>query len=314
MTSDLNTLSGPALLAAVHAATTDPVDTSRLHALCAEVDGRIARGDMMIGILPVEAIEVRARGYAAAALAGRVECWTPLGASYLGSAPPRTQPAWPSQVPFADPGDQPVGAALRCFAEAAVRGDRQAALLFADVCRYASEPAKRFALTLLEPWRADDRDGQVTYAYGLVQYALGDAAGAAATHLEAAGLGDADAMFELSVLYVNGDGVPADPATAHTWLMRAAGLGHHRALYNVGSGHATGNGFPKDEALAAHYYELAAKAGNAQAAATLGVMYLLGQGVDADPASAASWLDLADESGFDVDGWLDRLGLDRPEH
>ncbi len=290
----------------------DPVDAAVLENLCGEIDRRIMRGDMMIGILPVEASGVMVQGYAAAALAGRAGAWVRLGRYYL-NAELRTEPvAWPSAVPFPDSGDEPVGAALRCFAEAAACGDRTGALMFASACRHGSKEAQRFALSLLDPLRVDDSGGVATYRYALVQYALGDAAAAAATQERAAAAGNADAMFELYVLHATGEGVPRSAETAHDWLVRAADRGQPRALYNVAAGLATGQGFAKDEAAAAAYYERAANAGNVQAAATLGVMLLTGQGVGPDPLAAARWLDRAEAGGSDVDDWLDRLGLQRP--
>lgn len=290
-----------------------PVDAALLEDLCGEIDRRIVRGDLMIGILPVEASGVMVQGYAAAALAGRTGAWVRLGEYYL-NAEVRTEPvAWRSAFAFSDSGDEPVGAALRCFAEAAMCGDRTGVLMFASASRHGSKEAQEFALSVLDPLRADDAGGEVTYRYALVQYALGDVAAAAVTHERAAAAGNADAMFELYVLHATGEGVPRSAGKAHDWLVRAADLGQPRALYNVAAGLATGQGFAKDEAAAAVYYERAANAGNVQAAATLGVMLLTGQGVGADPVVAALWLDRAEAAGFDVDDWLDRLGLQRPE-
>jgi len=305
-------MDGESLLAeARQAMSAEPVDGGYLEDLCGEIDGRILRADMMIGILPVDAPEVMIQGYAATALVGRAAGWVRLGRWYLDEGV--GQPvAWPSEHGFPDAAAEPVGAALRCFAEAAARGDRTGALMFASTSRRGSEQAKRVALALLTPFLADDGGGEATYWYGLVQHTLGEARSAVVTQERAAALGNADAMFELYVLHVKGYGVPQSDAAAHEWLVRAADLDQPRALYNVAAGYATGRGFPKDGAAAAVYYERAANAGNAQAAATLGVMYLFGDGVDEDPAAAARWLARAEEDGFDVHGWLERLGLERP--
>lgn len=305
-------IDGDGLLDDVRAAAVEPVDAEWLEQLCDELDGRITRGDMMIGILPIEASEVLVRGRAALAVAGRPEGWVRLGRCLLDQFEVDVEIAWPSEHPFPDEADEPVGAALRCFAEAAGRREFDGALLFASTSRQASDEAKRHALRLLEPWLADDPEGRATYWHGLVHYALGESQVAAGAHHRAAAAGNADAMFELHVLYATGDGVEQDADRAHDFLVRAAELEQPRALYNVAAGYATGSGFPQDEATAAAYYERAGNAGNAKASATLGVMYLVGQGVTADPAAAGRWFDLAEEDGFDVDDWLDRLGLQRP--
>ncbi|MEU4381353.1 tetratricopeptide repeat protein [Micromonospora echinofusca] len=303
---------GDTLLAETERVTAaEPLDAAHLEGLCREIDGRIVRGDVMIGILPIRAYEVLVRGYLAAARAGRTDAWVPLGRRLL-DLPIGQPPAWPSPHPFPTSGNDVLDAALRCFAEAAGQGDRQGAYLFAAVGREAVGRVGRYALTLLEPLRADDPTGEARYWSGIVHYLLGEGEAAVAYHRQAAEAGNADAMFELHVLHDTGDMVPRDGAVARQWLLRAAEREHPRALYNVAAGHASGRGFPRDEAVAAGWYERAANAGNARAAATLGVMCLLGSGVPTDPARAARWLDQAEEQGFDVDGWLDQLGMRRP--
>jgi Sel1 repeat-containing protein len=274
-----------------------------------EIEQQVLRGDVELGILPIKVVGEMAAGFAAAALAGRAESWLALGRCYRNGW--IQQPiTWPGRHEFAD--TELVGAALRCFAEAAALGDRTGAISFAAVSRYASPEARRAALACLSGFLDDDPDGTATYWYGLVEYFQGETTSAAATQERSAALGNADAMFELYVLHAKGDGVPQDDEAARTWLLRAADLDQPRALYNVAAGHATGDGFPKDGAVAAGYYERAAKAGNERAAATLGVMYLTGDGVPEDPATAARWFDSAESADFDVDGWLDQLGLSRP--
>ena len=306
-------MSGDTLLERTRLAmSVEQVNPGYLENLCDEINGRIQRGDLMIAILPLEAIEVMAEGYGRAALAGNVNAWRKLGICYLEHAAEHTM-AWPSEYPFPDQADDPEVAALRCFTEAAGRGDRAAVLLFARASRDASDEALEYALELLDPLLADDPNGVARYEYALVEYHLDQTEEAAANHQQAAALGNADAMFELYVLYNAGDGVPHDPDQARQWLLRAAELNQNRALYNLGACHATGNGgFPKNEATALQYYERSAEAGNTKAAGTLGVMYLTGNGAPLDRRSAARWLDLAQANGLDVEDWLDTFGLDRP--
>ncbi len=284
-------------------------DSEFVESLNLEIEQRILRGDVEIGILPIEAVGEMAAGFAVAALAGRAESWLALGRCYRNGW--IQQPiTWPGRHDFPDA--ELIGAALRCFAEAAALGERTGAINFAAVSRYASPEARRAALAFLSGFLDEDPDGTATYWHGLVEYLLGEAADALATQERSAALGNADAMFELYILHAKGEGAPQDDEAARTWLLRAADLDHSRALYNVAAGHATGDGFPKDGTAAAGYYERAAKAGNERAAATLGVMYLTGDGVPDDPATAARWFDSAESEGFDVDGWLDQLGLSRP--
>ncbi|WP_433044719.1 tetratricopeptide repeat protein [Dactylosporangium sp. CS-033363] len=276
-----------------------------------ELAQRINRGDLMIGLLPLSATDTLVAGLSAAGRAGSARAWRELGLAYLGTDGDRLPPApWSPQLPFDDPADHPRGRALRSFAESAALGDRDGALLFAQCCREASVPAQEAARALLRPHAR--QDPAAGYQYGLLQQWLGNPGGAIEHHLRAAGQGDADAAFELYVLFSTGTGVERDDAEAARWLRAAAELGQPRALYNMGAAHATGNGAALDPALALSYYERAAQAGNARAAATLGVMHLMGGEVPRDERRAAEWLDRAEDMGHPVDEWLAQLGLQRP--
>lgn len=287
-------------------------DVGLLEAVCTALAGRIDRGDMMIGILPVDATGVVVAGLSAAGRAGSAGAWTTLGRCYLGVDGGMLPPAdWPTPSPSDDPPATPLGSARRCFAEAATLGDRDGALLLARACADAPAETQRAAREHLRPHAATDAGAR--YRLGLIEQWLGDPAAAVEHHLWAAEHGDGDAAFELYVLFSTGSGVPRDDDTGRTWLLRAADLGQPRALYNVGAGHASGTGFPADLTLAADYYRRAAEAGNARAAAMLGYMHLVGEGMPADEATAARWFDTADDLGHPVDEWLDQLDLDRPQ-
>jgi TPR repeat protein len=291
-------------MAAGHLAGPDP-DLETVAAACTALAGRIDRGDMMIGILPVDAAGVVVAGLSAAGTAGAAGAWITLGRCYLGVDGAVLPPL---------PGEEAGTAAdqaRRCFAQAAALGDRDGALLFARASAGGPVAAQRAAREHQRPHAATDPEAR--YRLGLVEQWLGDPSAAVEHHLWAAERGDADAAFELYVLYSTGDGVPRDDDTGRTWLLRAADLGQPRALYNVGAGHASGTGFPLDLTLAAGYYRRAAEAGNARAAAMLGYMHLVGEGVPADDGTAARWFDTAEDLGHPVDDWLDQLDLERPQ-
>ena len=82
--------------------------------------------------------------------------------------------------------------------------------------------------------------------------------------------GDAEAQFNLGVLYNNGDGVPQDDAEAVRWYRLAADQGYADAQYNLGVMYATGEGVPQDDAEALRWYRLAADQGHAGAQHNLG--------------------------------------------
>ena len=108
----------------------------------------------------------------------------------------------------------------------------------------------------------------------------------------AANQGHAGAMAELGSLYMG-----TDDAMALRWLRPAAEEGHGGAQINLGHMYAEGLGVPKDDTEAARLFRLAAEQGFAQAQYNLGVMYLQGQGVPKDTGEAVRWFRLAADQG-----------------
>ena len=105
--------------------------------------------------------------------------------------------------------------------------------------------------------------------------------------------GDADAQYNLGVMYSNGDGVPRDYAEAMKWHRKAADQGNGNAQFNVGFMYDLGRGMPQSYTEAVKWYSLAANQGVAIAQFKLGVMYNDGQGVPQDYIHAHMWFSLA---------------------
>ena len=96
--------------------------------------------------------------------------------------------------------------------------------------------------------------------------------------------GDADAQFNLGVMYANGEGVPQDEAEAVRWYRLSADQGNAFAQYDLGFRYAIGLGVPQDEAEAVRWYRLSADQGNADAQYNLGFSYSIGLGIPQDEA------------------------------
>ena len=109
--------------------------------------------------------------------------------------------------------------------------------------------------------------------------------------------GDADAQYNLGVMYQIGEGVPKDSAEAVKWYRLAADQGLARAQTNLGWMYKIGDGVPKDSPEAMKWYRLAADQGNAKAQYDLGVMYANGKGVPKDLVQAHVWWNIAGASG-----------------
>ena len=110
---------------------------------------------------------------------------------------------------------------------------------------------------------------------------------------KAAEQGNADAQFNVGVMYANGRGVPQDYAQARDWYRKAAEQGNADAQFNVGVMYANGQGVPQDYGQALVWYRKAAEQGAAAAQGNLGVMYAKGEGVPRDDAQAYMWFNLA---------------------
>lgn len=134
-------------------------------------------------------------------------------------------------------------------------------------------------------------------AAGLAALARGDLSLGRGLLQEAAEAGDAEAAYQLGLLYDAGRGVPADPARALDWLGKAAEAGHAEAARVIGIYYEEGKGVARDHAQAVAWYGRAARAGNAKAQRNLGTAYAHGRGVLRDFAQAARWFKAAADQG-----------------
>ncbi len=109
--------------------------------------------------------------------------------------------------------------------------------------------------------------------------------------------GDADAQYNLGVMYGKGQGVTLDYARAVRWYRKSAEQGDADAQYNLALMYDNGYGVPQDYVQAAKLYKKAAEQGDTEAQYNLGVMYGQGQGVPQDYVRAHMWFNLAGAQG-----------------
>lgn len=106
--------------------------------------------------------------------------------------------------------------------------------------------------------------------------------------------GDAEAQFQLSIMYQNGRLIAQDPVLSLEWLRKAAAQGHVKAMYNLGVTYGDGLGVPADDAEAFKWYQAAAAQGEARAHYNLGSFYLAGRGTAVDGTKATEhWFEAA---------------------
>ena len=272
-----------------------------------ELRDSFVRSEHLIGLLPADAPDVLVAGLDRAGEAGVVEAWLELGRLLRHGAAP-----WAPYPP------QDARGAIEAYRKADRAGSTAGALgwvradYFARSAQHAADASQRLEALLAQ--HPDDPDLLVLAGY-LTHQGYGcasDPRRAAEYHEAAARRGNADAAFELSVLYGTGSGVPADQAESARWTVRAAEMGSARAMANLAGMYATGRGVDPDPHTALHWYAKAAEAGHAKAAYTAGVMCLIGDGgLPVDPERADTFFARAEDLGFDVEDALDDMGLAR---
>ena len=110
--------------------------------------------------------------------------------------------------------------------------------------------------------------------------------------------GDAEAQFNLGLLYDRGQGVPKDKSEALRWYRLAAMQGDAFAQNALGDNYWEGTGVPKDDREAVRWWRLAADKGFVPAQHSLGKLLAGGgQGVASDKSQAYMWLALSAGQG-----------------
>ena len=133
--------------------------------------------------------------------------------------------------------------------------------------------------------------------------------------------GDADAQFNLALLYYHGVGTPQDTRYAIYWYTKAAQQGHVNAQYRLGTIYRYGYG---DEVLlldfkkAVYWITKAAEQGYVQAQYKLGNMYEYGDVAPQDYKQAFFWYTKAAEQSYyfakkDRDKMLEKMSQSQIE-
>ena len=132
---------------------------------------------------------------------------------------------------------------------------------------------------------------------GLRAHQRGGSATTMREWLPRAEAGDANAQYNLGVIYDQGKGVPEDDAEAAKWFRLAADQGDAMAQFNLGLMYSNGEGVEQDFAEAVKWYGMAAEQGDARAQVHLGLLYAQGKGVRQDYVRTYAWWSLAAAQG-----------------
>ena len=115
--------------------------------------------------------------------------------------------------------------------------------------------------------------------------------------LKAAEQGDAEAQFNLGLMYDDGKGVPHDNTESVKWFRKAAEQGYAKAQHRLGFAYLIGQGVPKNDVEGVKWYRKAAEQGYALALRSLGSVYDLGRGVPQNKVEAYALFSVAATNG-----------------
>lgn len=123
---------------------------------------------------------------------------------------------------------------------------------------------------------------------------------ALASYQDAAELGNAEAQYYLSFMYLEGKGIEPDSQKALLWMQKAAAGGFAPAQVQMGLRHLAGSGVNRDPVKAHAFFEKAAQSENPEAQYFLAVMTATGQGTTRNTDQALHWFRMAKSNGFPV--------------
>ena len=142
--------------------------------------------------------------------------------------------------------------------------------------------------------------GDEGYQTGMAAYQRGDYTTALKEFRPLAEQGNAEAQFQLGVMYHSGRGVIQDYVEAMKWYRKSAEQGHAKAQYYIGGMYYFGKGVVQDSVEAVKWYRKAAEQEHADAQHSLGLKYQYGRGVKRAPLEAIKWHLKAAEQGLGV--------------
>ncbi len=142
----------------------------------------------------------------------------------------------------------------------------------------------------------------------IAAYERGDYGDAARRLHPLAERGNAEAQFELGLMYRYGLGVKRDYGEAAKWFKLAAEQGNEGGQSNLGSMYQQGLGVRQDHGEAVKWFRLAAERGEAEAQSFLSTAYLQGRGIRRNYVEAYKWASIAAGQGAErAIGDLDAL-------
>ena len=88
------------------------------------------------------------------------------------------------------------------------------------------------------------------------------------------------------------------------WYLKAADEGNARAMNNLGLCYLNGYGVGQNDNEAFKWFSKGAEAGNLTAMTNVGFCYEFGRGTEANPTEAMNWYQKALDNGYQINDWL----------
>ncbi len=186
------------------------------------------------------------------------------------------------------------------FRRAADQGDEYSKLLLAIVL---DAEGKFVEAANLYRFAADKGEASAQFRLGQL-YLDGrgvpkDPAEAAKLFRRAAEQGYAEGQEKLGILLFEGVGIRQDASAAVKLWLKAAAQGKTTSKYLLGQAYYRGAGVEQDYVEAARWFRLAAQEGDEEAQYMLGVMHNNGEGLPKDPVKGLMWFLLADAQNYE---------------
>lgn len=124
---------------------------------------------------------------------------------------------------------------------------------------------------------------------GFQAFTTGDYEQALRLWLPLAEKDNADAQYNLGILYMKGLGVEENLKTAFIWYKRAAANGHTDAMFNLGTMYNKGKVISRSPKDANKWWLKAAELGNAAAQFNIAVEYAYGNNLEKNITEAIKW-------------------------
>lgn len=158
------------------------------------------------------------------------------------------------------------------------------------LCLALAWPSSTMAAAITPAQQAAVDAAVLAYESGRLQQAQRQLAPLAAQGVPAA-------QFNLAVMHLRGEIVPADVRLARRLLERSAGGGFVTAMVALGQALEAGQFGKRNLPASHHWYLLAARAGSVHAMVGVATAFYLGRGADKDAAQAAHWYREAAKGG-----------------